>query len=701
MGEGQELARERPRGRRLVARRVSGSIASLLFLAFVCSPRASAAFSLLGGERAEGEPTRTAAALGKIGLLGSWLSEIHPSGLEGEIQFGYEWNRRRTSFRGGTESRFERMNFTEKLRLLNRWFVFDPRLASLTTGGTIGFFQEQFSFDGKDQGEQGNLLGYDLTGTFLQGKPYTLTAFTSRGTETLTREFASSSEVLRESSGATLTLREVVPFDSTLLVRRDRIAQDLRFGSIVDQREELRTSASYAGTWLGEVTDLDLGYEFNDVDERTFQGLDYQTHEGRFAHLFYFGPYLEKSISSRWNLFQRAGTTDSTHAQANEDLRIEHTDTISTGYRYNFSLLSVQGFQTVSHAGDVNLQHRLFESLTTTLNAQARSSDFRNGRTLGYGGNGQLDYTKEIWLGGRFVAGAGLFYRIDDQEVPEGELLVVGERHVFAASQRFFLDNPRVDRSSLVITNESRTIVFQESFDYVLRDIGEETEVERVASGRIEEGQAVLVDYAFVTAPSLRFASRGIQSNVGLDYDWFLLYYRRSQSTQDLLSGAGSEFLDDVSEDNVGLQLRWSRPWASAESRNEYRNYRSRRLDFVSPSFSQSFSLLPRDDLSVNLNMDESFFRFRNPERERSTFTGRFGVFWRPFSLVFVDLGLNYLQFQDDLAPTERFVGGGLRLRATYGRLSLSPFVDYNRRDVGSGRSRDVRAGITVSRSLF
>lgn len=639
--------------------------------------------------------------LAPVSVLAIPFTELHTAGLEGYLEFEYEWDKRRNAFRGGQESDFNRMSYIERLRLLNRWFVFDPRLFSLNTGGTIGFLQENFSSDGNDQTNRASLLGYDLSGTFLQAKPYTLNVFANRGTETLTREFAGSSEILRDRQGATLTVREVIPLNSTLFVRRDKISQDLRFASNFEQREEVRTTSGYTGTWLGEVSDLDLGYEFNDVNDKTFQGLKYQTNEAHLSHSYFFGPYLEKSLSSRLNLFERSGSTNSTHALVDEDLRIDHTDTLSTDYRYNLSFLNTQGFQTVSHSGDIGLQHRLFESLATLLNAQARSTSFQNGGTFGYGGNGDLNYTKKIWWDGRFLGGVDLAYRIEDQEVPSGTLFVTGESHAFPPSQQFFLNNPRVIASSVVVTNEARTEIFQQGFDYVLSAIGEELQVDRIIGGRILEGEPLLVDYEFATAPSLKFATRTNGFNIGLDYNWFLVYLRDSRSVQNLLSGGGSQFLDNVTDDLGGVQLRWSRSWLSADARSEYRDYRSRRLEFTSPSFSQSASLFPTQDASLNLSLDESFFRFSNPERRRSTLTGRVGLFWRPSQFLFVDLRGNYLQFRDDQAPDERFFGGGARVRADFGRLSVSPFLDYNRRDVGSGNSKEVRGGISITRTLF
>lgn len=631
----------------------------------------------------------------------SLLSQIHPAGIDGDLQFGYELDRRRTSLGDGETSKFERMNFTERLRLLQRWIIFDPRLVKLATGGTFGLFQEPFSSDGVDQENRGKLLGYELGASLLPVKPYRLDVFASRSLDTLTREFAGSSELLRESQGARLSLREVVPIASTLLVRRDRIAQDLRFASLFDRREEQRLTALYEGNWLGEVTDVNLGYEFDDVDDRAAGGLDFQTHQSHLSHAVHFGPYLEKSLGSRANLFERIGGTGSRSAQLAEDLRIDHTEKLFTNYRYNLSYFSIGDIQTTSHAGGLGAHQRVFESLTAGLDLQATTTSLEQGDTLGWGGIADLGYSKKIPLGGRFTAAGNTLYRIDDQDVPRGEFFIVGERHAFGATQEFFLQNPRVDLSSIVISDETGTMVFQEGFDYTLSEIGDRIQVRRIVGGRISEGQAVLVDYRFVTAPSLNFSTNAYGVNTSVAFNWISVYYRQQQSFQDLLSGGDSTFLDRVFDETTGVDLRWSGRWLHADARNEYRRYRSRRLAYVSPSFSQSLSLGPVSDFTVNLSVTETFLRLTKPERSTTSTNGRLGIIWGPFPWLFVDAAVNALELRDSVAPDERFVGGGVRARALYGRLSISPFFDYNRRLVASGRSTDLRTGVALTRTLF
>lgn len=218
--------------------------------------------------------------------------------LEADLLFGYEWDSQDVSVEQAPRTRFERMNFTERLRLSNRGFIFDPRLFNFRLGATVGLFQEQFSAPGQDVSSNGNLLGFDASGVFLEGKPYTLNVFGNRSEDILAREFAGTSKVLLENYGSTLTLREA-PLRSVLVFRRERVRQELSFGLNPTRREEIRSIASYQGSRLGEVSEFDVNYEFDDVADQVSPELDFRTHDGGMTYRIFFGPYLAHGDAER------------------------------------------------------------------------------------------------------------------------------------------------------------------------------------------------------------------------------------------------------------------------------------------------------------------------------------------------------------------------------------------------------------------
>ncbi len=621
--------------------------------------------------------------------------------LEAELLFGYEWDVQEVSAAQAPRTRFERMNFTERLHFANRGFIFDPRLFNFRLGTTLGLFQEQFSTTGQDTSSEGNLLGFDVSGVFLENKPYPLTVFGNRSEDVVTREFAGTSKVLLESYGGSWTLRET-PLRSLLSMRREHVQQRLGFGARSTKREETRSVASYQGTRLGEVTDIDVNYEFDDVGDEVAPDLSFRTHDAGASYRVLFGPYLEKDLVSRVRLFNRQGRVDTLFTQTDQNLRIDHTETLASSWDYTFVLNKVSDTRSLAHAGGAGLQHRLFGSLTTNARGVANFSEVEDGQTLGYGGNLSVNYSKRIPFEGRFSAGGSGAYRIDNQRFPSGETFVFQERHTVQDFQPLFLNSARVIEDSIFLTDESGTIAFEKGFDYSVMQIGQLTAVEPLPGGRLQDGQVILIDYRFLTAPDLDFSTLTRGFNLAVDYDWVSLFFERQQSEQRLLSGTDETFLDDVTDQAGGGQLRWSRPRVHASALGEYRTYDSKRVAYRSPRFVQSLTALPSRRVSVTATLSESFFNFSKPkDRETGSMLGRLSATWRPVPNLYLDSFASYLRLDDTVAPDERLFDAGVRLQWEYGRLRVVPAAAFARRETGASESTEFRFTLTLIRKLL
>jgi hypothetical protein len=122
----------------------------------------------------------------------------------------------------------------------------------------------------------------------------------------------------------------------------------------------------------------------------------------------------------------------------------------------------------------------------------------------------------------------------------EGSIDVVDEPHVVSPSGRFQLDRAFADPSSIVISSEDGTEVFQEDFDYRALVAGPFVEILSLPGGRMPPGTSVRVDYRHTLMA-------GAFSNAWVtDLDLALLigsvvrlYHRRSlqTATDDVIPG--------------------------------------------------------------------------------------------------------------------------------------------------------------------
>ncbi|MFI5395950.1 MAG: hypothetical protein ACHQ9S_10495 [Candidatus Binatia bacterium] len=625
---------------------------------------------------------------------------------EADLLFGYEWDRQDASVANEPSSHFERMTYTEELRLGSKGYFYDPRLLSIGLSGTFGLFQEQASVSGEPSNSNGTLLGYDASAVLFPEKPYSLTAFGNRTEDIVTREFAGTTKVLLENYDSSLLLRDM-PLDSVFGLRHERVRENLDSGPNSARREEVRDVASYHGTRVGEVSDLDLNYEFDDVADKVLPTLDFQTHDGGVTYHYFFGPYLEKNFYLRARIFDREGRFSTLVGQTSESLRIDHTETFSSNYDYSLLYSSVSGAgKSLTHAGSAGIQHQLFGSLRTDLQALGNYSDFENGQAFGYGGTLGVTYTKRLPFEGRFTAGGRGAYRIDDQTLPSGTLPVFQERHAVQDFQPIFLTNPRVQLDTIVVTDEAGKEVFKEGFDYTVTLVGDLAELLIQPGGDLHTRgvTGILIDYRFATARKLEFATSSRGFNLGIDYDSFSVYFQRQQTDESLLSGdnINAQFLDDITDQTAGAQVRWSGPQIQASGLGEYRTYDSRRVAFTTPHALQSLSWLSSRTLTCNVTMSESFFHFSRPQsRDTQTLLARLTTTWRPARRLFIDAFASYLRQDDTVAPDERLYDTGLRAQFEYGRLRLIPTIAFARREVGTAKTDEVRATLTLIRKLF
>src|SRR5262249_17460469 len=141
---------------------------------------------------------------------------------------------------------------------------------------------------------------------------------------------------------------------------------------VVGRRDEARTYVTYEGFRGFADAELDLRYEFLDLDDRVFPSLSYQSHEGTVNYSLDFGPDTSWHWDSRLRGYTRHGgsfqgvaSTDLDTFLVDESLRIDHTDALQSSYRYVFVSTETAGGRADTHTGTLGLRHQLYESLLT------------------------------------------------------------------------------------------------------------------------------------------------------------------------------------------------------------------------------------------------------------------------------------------------------------------------------------------------
>ncbi len=645
---------------------------------------------------------------GQVFRLGTW---------EGSVEGVADFARQEVRTGAAARTSLETTHTEERLTLRNVGaYFYDPRLVTLSLGGTFGLSQEWLTTETGSASREGTLWGYDAFAGILPDQAYSLSLFANRNQSSLSRELAGRSEVQTENRGATIFVRRLY-IPSTLTFRQELQEEESRAGDIVARREDRRNIITYEGQrgWID--SEMDLRYEFVDESDRVFPNLGFRSHEGSLNYSLDFGSELNWRWDSRLRVFTRRGVTELTTGSVDELLRIDHTDRLRTEYRYFLTHTDTPGGATTTHTGAFTLRHLLYESLSTTVGLDANRHELQGGRTDRYRSRLDFAYTKRLPGEGRLAAGLGGAFEYEEDRFGVTETFVPQESHTAATpfALPIPLDNPFVVVSSVVVTKVAAGPVpagcigfplprlLTEGVDYTLRTVGEVTEIVpspcSLTTPGINPGDTIAVDYRFTVSPSLTFTTATWRADLSVDYRWIRPFFVHEQRDQTLRSGRDGRFLDDQRSDTVGTELRYDGQRFRASLLGEAQRFTSRRLAFDTARSNQflAFTILP--ELTLSLSAEQAFTDFSNPEgRESRTLAGRATLTY------FLEAGLSADAFaairdlKDTLLPDERTTEAGLRVRWLIRKLEVNPtlgFIDQRR---GDTETKEYRATLHVIR---
>jgi len=639
--------------------------------------------------------------------LGTW-----DGSLEGTGSF-----RRTDTESTNQRSRSDNIRSEERLNLRNTGAsIFDPRLATLSLGGSFGLFQDELTVDGDQRARNGTLLGYDTFLSLLSEQPFSLTAFATRDESSESRELSGRSDLVTESRGATLSAKWL-SLPSTLSFRQELQDEESRVGGIVARRDDERRIVSYRGQrgWIDR--DMDLFYEFVDDVDKVFPALDFQSHE---AHLGYgqdFGVELNRHWNSRLRWFKRSGLVESQIWTVDESLRIDHTDRLRTDYRYLLLRTEGPAGANTTHTALASLRHRLYESLTTVAGLKAVRQNLPRGEKDDYRGRSDLTYTKALPLGGRLTAVAGGSLQYEDDRFQTTETSVTQESHTAATpvALPIALDNTFVSGPSVVVVKVAfgpipagcvtppgppTPLVLGQ--DYTLRTANDVTEIVPIpcagVTPGINPGDTLAVDYRFTVAPSLTFSTTSWHANLGVDYRWIRVFGSHEQSNQSLIAGRDGRFLNDQQSDTAGAELRYDGARVRASLLGEARRFRSTRTNYdtLRASTFEDFRILP--SLFARLSADQTVTTFRDRNRETRIRSARAALSYTPLPGLVVDGSVAVRRFDDTLQPDEEQTEGRLLGHWILRKLEFTPSLEYFERRRGGTTTTEYRAMLKTIR---
>ncbi len=501
---------------------------------------------------------------------GSFLSgfnRVHAKPISGYVE--YTWRDRRLDQNtkvGGSETKSSEQIAEQNIKFETEGYIYHPNFVEFTLAGLFGLLQQDFEdeFDGRrrQSNDDGTVTEFDLNASFFRRKKYPGSVFLRRHRSLVARPFQSSLETTTTGYGFNWQyINDKTPTTvqfSDMEVLLDPL--NSREANGIQKTTEFRIDTAYQFSLRNS---LKLTYESRVQTEEPFK-LDFTTDEITLSHRLDLGKKGNALLESELNYYDQRGTFDIKRFRWREMLRLKHTERLSSWYRFELidrtqgALFGVAPITERSWLFTGLIEHQLYDSLVSQFSGFAQNQNYGDGVTVRrYGSQANFDYRKKNrW--GKLHASFRDGFRRETWRGGRRELETLDERGVFHDPEPVRLSNPTVQQASLFVTAEDRTTLYIQGRDYTVRLIGDYLELERIPTGRIADGETVLIDYIYHTGGDLILETINHDFSIREDMNnGFSPYYRFRYQDQKLRP----ELSSGITPDNIighigGLEYR-------------------------------------------------------------------------------------------------------------------------------------------------
>jgi len=472
-----------------------------------------------------------------------------------EMLARYRTDERRTL--GQRRTRDVEEIFRPSVELSADAYIVHPDFIDLALTGRLLLDNESLDSESLGLREETTTLdtAYDFRALILGRSSLPVTAYSRRTQTNIDRLFGPSLDsITTEHGGIVQFVNDRAP-TTIQYFHRDQKQIDaggrLDFG-VVQDTFDLRSNIR-----LAEQQTLSLDYTMDAIRQSGAgrRSLDFTRHDATAIHSYSLGDDRRSELRSRARWFEQIGDASFRRMTLDESLRLQHTDRFQTRYDVFYESQEREDSSQDSLRGNFNLRHRLFESLVTTANIGASSLNSDGFTSNEYFGDVALDYVKRVPYG-VFSATTTVSRNIRDDGSRGDTLRILDEARTFNDPAPIILARQNILPGSIVITDLSGLIFYDEGLDYTLDLFADRVEIRRVIAGNIADGQTVLIDYSIGPEPANSVTTTGLGGSARYDFNEGLLrglglYVRYFQRDASIDSPDPTLFILDETRDLI------------------------------------------------------------------------------------------------------------------------------------------------------
>jgi len=301
--------------------------------------------------------------------------------------------------------------------------------------------------------------------------------------------------------------------------------------------------------------DLRSFFKFNNKDySESVYGTKYNSTQAQADFFLPYGYGMKSQFSAR--AFYNKMSGDFNYENIRFGLGSRHF------LKKNLSIKSDIGLDVNSNTGRTLfrnsfrsfLEHRLFESLLTSVGGEAEIVKSDNQDYNIYGIGSIINYTKIIPNGLISVSYLKMFNKGD--YFSKGDIADRSEIYDFSFSDLIILNMTGVKIGSIRLTDPELGFLYLEGFDYTLDMDDSQVIITRIPGGSITAGSKVRVSYQFLSYPDFSMRNSPYQLNCSLNFlKYFSVFYKNTASLYKVSSDFMIPPFVDSEVDSYGFRV--------------------------------------------------------------------------------------------------------------------------------------------------
>ena len=580
--------------------------------------------------------------------------------------------------------------FEERVRVETEGDMYHPNFLLYSAALGLGLSQQDLSFDGVSERTDATLNDYDINIRMLQKKSYPVTLYTKKSQDLIARQFLGSMKGDSEGSGVSLGLglkEWPMRFQYSQAENSQKALGSVAKDFFNRKDERIRYFLSHN---FSSLSRLSFEYERNQISQRNVSfSSDVKDQSYMARHSLIFGKDEQHRLGSFFRYFDQSNPFDHTSLQWNEDVRLRHSPTFLTNYKFSFSDRKRGTFDSQAEFIDQTIQgragfeHRLFESLITTGGIFASETEFGSVDTvkpIQKGGDLAFNYQKKNpW--GRLISSYSISSINIDQSGGSGTGFAIDESHVVptGAVSIVELDRVNIDITSITV-KDGNGIPFQ-SEDYTISEINGRVLLNLITVGTVvppnfSPGQEFFVDYSFFIEPKRE--EDILRQNFTIKEQFkngLSLYYRHNRQDETVKSNLTEIVPDEHRNDTYGIDYINKGLMIQAEHSKLDATY----ISSTSKRLLASYSWNINPDTRATVRAFNHWLEYGEPDpRDVSLFSSGGEIFSRLTNRLSISTRLDYRDEDDTRFGVTRGFQINSELEYNYRQLRIYAGLELN-----------------------